>query len=534
MKKKISSASLAESFYLIWTLALAVLCLIFLVLGNRSAVLGTLFWATVILGLFLCRPGSGLHRVTMDDLSSRYEKATVIVIILVVAMCILPMADSPLWNGEVPGHRNQYELMAEALLDGRISLEYGDEAGLLALENPYDPQQRTDSGVTYHWDHAWYNGNYYMYFGIVPVLLVFLPFRVLTGVALTTYHATQLFAGLTILGIFFLLRLLAKQFFPKLSYGVYISTASAFSVVSIWFSIAQPALYCTAITSALCLQVWSLYCFAKAVWEQKEVNFQLRWAALGAILGALVFGCRPTIGLANLLVVPLLVTFLKEHPITPALMGKLFLAALPYALVAAFLMLYNYARFGDPFEFGQTYQLTVADQTNLGDLSDAAVRLRLYNDTYDSFLGLTHIGEKFPFIGHSGVFVNFPMLLLVFEIFREDIRVGMRELKLRGYCACLFLLPFLITLLAVLWSPYLLERYRMDIYFLLCILTFLVIGLRMRSLKKEKRNRFGACIMALSLMTLLTCLGLHMVSVKSFLPMDVDRMEAILFFWKYL
>ena len=51
----------------------------------------------------------------------------VFVAIVTFMLCILPMSKLPIWNGEDPGHRNQYELMAEAILNGRIHLIYGDE-----------------------------------------------------------------------------------------------------------------------------------------------------------------------------------------------------------------------------------------------------------------------------------------------------------------------------------------------------------------------------------------------------------------------
>ena len=67
---------------------------------------------------------------------------TALVALLTVVALLLPMGEFPLWNGENPGHRNQYELMAEAILDGRITFDYGDEDSLASLENPYDPEAR--------------------------------------------------------------------------------------------------------------------------------------------------------------------------------------------------------------------------------------------------------------------------------------------------------------------------------------------------------------------------------------------------------
>lgn len=41
-------------------------------------------------------------------------------------------------------------------------------------------------------------------------------------------------------------------------------------------------------------------------------------------------------------------------------------AAVPYIIVAALLMYYNYARFGSPFDFGANYNLTTNDMTHRG------------------------------------------------------------------------------------------------------------------------------------------------------------------------
>lgn len=103
-------------------------------------------------------------------------------------------------------------MITESILDGRIDFAYSDEAELEKLENPYDPNERKESGVKYHWDHAYYDGHYYMYFGIVPVFLAFLPYRIITGTALTTFHVTQYFTAIIILGIFALFWLFSKLF----------------------------------------------------------------------------------------------------------------------------------------------------------------------------------------------------------------------------------------------------------------------------------------------------------------------------------
>ena len=38
-----------------------------------------------------------------------------------------------------------------------------------------------ETGENYLWDTAYYEGHYYVYFGVVPVLLFYLPFYLVTG-----------------------------------------------------------------------------------------------------------------------------------------------------------------------------------------------------------------------------------------------------------------------------------------------------------------------------------------------------------------
>ncbi len=447
-----------------------------------------------------------------------------------MAACVLPMDRFSLWNGEIPGHRNQYELMAENLLNGRLHFEYGDEDQLADLENPYDPDERKEAGVFYHWDHAFYNGRYYMYFGVVPVFLLFLPYRLLTGTSLTTFHATQIFAVFIIAGLFILFDMLRRLFFKKMPFGIYLALSAAFSVMSVWYSTAEPALYCTAITAAIALEVWSLYFFIKAVWGETVENRQILFAALGALLGALAFGCRPPIALANLLVLPMLAEFLRQRKFTPSLLGKLALAALPYAVVAAGLMLYNYARFDNPFEFGQKYQLTVADQSQYGLHLSFEVLLRVINDTTANLFGIGRISEKFPFLNHGGAFYNFPILLLTAAAFTKKVGDGLRQRKLTGLMTGFAVTVLVITVMDILWTPYLLERYRMDIYFLLGIACFIAIGFWLESAEGKHRKRLSAVIALLSAITVVSSFLFCVRTISVYYPDAVEDIWQALTF----
>lgn len=73
----------------------------------------------------------------------------------------------------------------KAISHGSFSLEELPSDKLLAMNNPYDAQARDNAkvyrGTDYPWDTVLYNGKSYVYFGILPILILFLPFYLITG-----------------------------------------------------------------------------------------------------------------------------------------------------------------------------------------------------------------------------------------------------------------------------------------------------------------------------------------------------------------
>lgn len=543
MKKQTKDGTSAKQRPLFHTILFPlelVIALVFFIKQDYLGLLGSVIWTLLILVGYQCLPHSKLHQITLDKLKTDQMAITILVVFATILVCILPMGESPVWNGEILGHRNQYEVMAESILDGRLNLEYDnyDPSDLESLNNPYDPQERTEAGIVYKWDHAYYKGEYYMYFGIVPVFLLFLPYRVITGCALTTYHATQIFVAVSIIAIFCLFYLLSRLFFKKLPFGVYLAMSTVVSFMSNWYHATTPSLYCTAISAAVCLAIWSIYFFIKAVFSETDENKQMVLAFWGAVFGALTFGCRPPIALTNILVLPMLVVFLKSRKLTGKLLGKLLLAASPYFVVAALLMTYNYLRFENPFEFGQTYQLTVTDQTQYSSILDSFQWDRQLNGIFQNFFSLGSWKDTFPYISFGGVFFNFPILLLTFWLFDSKSIAGLRNKRFFGTATVLFATPIIITFIDVLWSPYLLERYRSDIYFLMGILLFLATGFRYNTVDIKSQKRYSATIMLLCIITCIHCVTLFCVpndaNMTSYYPERLDSLDNVMYFWKYL
>ena len=464
---------------------------------------GIIFWAGIFFLLYALRPSSSLH-VKISAIARREKIICLSVLTILIAVCVAPMAWNPHWTGELHRHHNQYQLLADAFLKGQLYLDVPVDSRLAAMKNPYDFKAREelnldeDSGG---WDHAFYKGHYYVYFGAVPALIIFLPYQLIVGKSLAAYHATQIFSALFIVGLFALFFFLAKKFFPRMSFGVYLALAVALSLVSISYCTEAPALYCTASSSGLCMEVWSVYFFARAAWSDDSRRKFFAEIFFGAALGALAFGCKPTVALANFLVLPLLPKFFsKDDP------RKIFLVlGAPYAITAAALMAYNFLRFDNVFEFGQAYQLTVADQHAYGKFSERFNLSAQIDGLLQNFFGVENDlprGDKKP----SGVF-RYAIFLSPIFFLSPKIFSALKQKKLIGVVLALLFTPILITMFQIHWTPFLLERYRLEIYWLLALLSFLAIGF----LSEARKNffNFGACV--LCLVTIFQCVNLFLI-----------------------
>ena len=493
---------------------------------------GCIFWAMGAFAIYAVRPNAALSRETVETASRRNHFAVGMIALVIagtVLLCTLPMSLCPIWNGANPEHRNQYEILTESILDGRIDLDYGDmDPRLPELDNPYDPDAR--AGIFYHWDHAFYNGKYYMYFGVVPVFLVFLPFRIVTGTTLTTYHATQVFVAFIILGVFALFFLLSRKFFRKMTLSAYLSLSAAASIMSVWYFAEAPAMYCTAISAGVCMEIWSLFFFVKAVWGSDSERQSTCMGMLGSLFGALAFGCRPTVALANILAIPIFVQYLKKKQFNLKLLWKQILAVFaPYIVIGLLLMAYNYARFENPFEFGQSYQLTVADQSGYKNLLAQFGWTKVINGLLNNFVAYIPLSDSFPYIALQSVLFNAPIYLIaVFCLLQKDTLSALRDNKLLGLTGVLFFLPMLITVLQILQAPFLTERYRTDIYWLIGILVFLSFGHFLESLGDGSRRICGFVVSLLAFATIFHCFILWTVpNDANYTAMFPERLAMI-------
>ena len=174
------------------------------------------------------------------------------------------------------------------------------------------------------------------------------------------------------------------------------------------------------------MATWSIFFFTRAVFISEKQNSQIALAFLGSLFGALAIGCRPVVGVANLVVIPLLIIFIRDNEITPLLIGKLIVAALPYLIVGFALCEYNYLRFDSYFEFGQSYQITIADQHQYGNILARIIDGNTLVQLFESFFAVR------KGIGFPGIFFEFPLLISGLLFFVPSVFSKLRRNRLFG------------------------------------------------------------------------------------------------------
>ena len=260
--------------------------------------------------------------------------------------------------------------LVDAFEDGHTYLNIEPSDKLMALENPYDRSQRDEEQIGAHpWDHLLYNGKIYSYYGIAPVVLLFLPYHLLTGYYFPSFWAVWLFGCI---GIFFLTKLyllFMRKFFKDIRSSIVLMGLFMMQFISgVWFDFHISKFYEIAQTSGFaCVAAGAYFMLKSNVIGGGEVS-KLN-AALSSVFLSLAVLCRPTLAvycLAALIFIGAGVLKLRDNKSADKSAAKTYLpyllcALLPFILIGSVQMLYNYMRFGSVFDFGIQYSLTVND-----------------------------------------------------------------------------------------------------------------------------------------------------------------------------
>ena len=268
---------------------------------------------------------------------------------------------------------NQYGDLANSLLHGHTWLNLPVTPGLKALKNPYSLSARLaigKHGQFSFWDHAFYHGKYYCYFGVVPAILFFMPYELFTGKMLLTGWA--IFIALMIANIFATLLVIriAKFYFEDASVA---ATVLAVWMLGIGSSMLQAAFladfYEVPEATSYMLTMIGLWCWLKSLKRRKSNGSKYVsswWIFFGSLCMACNLGSRPQFLFLALLAIPIYWTavfkdrtLFSRKGLWPTIFGLL-----PYFLVYIPIFVYNYVRFGSTLNFGEDYNLTGFDMVH--------------------------------------------------------------------------------------------------------------------------------------------------------------------------
>ncbi|MDD3692402.1 MAG: hypothetical protein PHX02_00650 [Oscillospiraceae bacterium] len=257
--------------------------------------------------------------------------------------------------------------LVDAFKNRQVSLLETPSKQLLEMDNPYDWGARESNNVDYKWDHLLYNGKYYSYYGIAPVLLLFLPYNLITGYYLASHIACLLFA---LLGAYFLSAAYFKMidnWFKKTPLGIVLcGQVILLMSCGILFCLCRPMFYEVSEAAGFMFFAGGIYAlFSSNILTNKKVR--LLPIALSSLCVALAVLSRPTFALYA---IAMLFWFgygfvqYKKHRSKKIDAVRYFVAALlPLIIFGILQMAYNYARFGSVFDFGIQYSLTINDFT---------------------------------------------------------------------------------------------------------------------------------------------------------------------------
>lgn len=319
----------------------------------------------------------------------------------------------------------QYAELARAMAKGQLYLDETPPEWLQNMEDPYDKGARDElqkeTGEEYLFDVAYHDGKYYVYFGVVPVLLFYLPCYLITGADFPTAIGVLIAVIMFVLGCSALLDRFARYHFKRVSLGLYLLLQIPLVMCcGILYLLKFPTFYSLPIALALAFSVWGLYLWMRGRASARPCG----WYLGGSLCMALVAGCRPQLLVISLVAFPLFwrAYITKRKILTRR--GAVEFACLiaPYLVVAAGIMLYNHARFGSFTDFGANYNLTVNDMTkrgwNIGRLAPALFAYFLQPPTVTGVFPFlqaaqfdtTYLGQTIKEVTFGGILICLPVL----------------------------------------------------------------------------------------------------------------------------
>ena len=422
--------------------------------------------------------------------------------------------------------------LVDALEKGKVELNDTPSQQLLDMENPYDWSARSEQNVSAKWDHVLYNGKYYSYYGIGPVILLYMPFHMITGHYLESLVGVLLFNTIALIFLGMTFYKLMKKLFRDIPLSMYTAAlVMVYAACGIWYCTVMANFYEIAQSSGFCFTVLGAYFLisSNVIGSDKEPVRPVM-AALSSLFLAIAVTCRPTTAVWCVVAVVFIVMGvlkLRRTQSAKSLYIKYLLCALlPFIVIGGAQMLYNYARFGSFTDFGIAYSLTINDFTH----TEFHTQLSAIG-FFDYLLAPPSFSGEFPYVqttlstlgvnGYYFVATNngagllyraLPMFFLFGAPFAlKHVRKEKRVRTAVLFCAVAFIAPFVV--IASIWESGYGVRYMMDFAWEMLVCAFFVMFLFYRNLKTKEAKKIYEHLL---LIAMFACLFINIGLVYSY------------------
>jgi hypothetical protein len=443
--------------------------------GLRLIVVSLLLFAVI---LFVYKPLRAKTAYLLFDYrfdpSSR--KQNIIYILSVISLILFSWICAYTSVVEDTVQAKQYnKYLVDAIIAGRTHLEAGSPEKLLKAERPYDLIWLDENGDKYKrsvdWmpDWVYYKGRFYCYFGVVPALILYVPYNLITGEYLSNHCGIFLFAAISIILLACLWRFFVKKYMPDARFMFYLLSFFVLFFASGWFCPLRFTRFYSIVSAAGFMFVIAgiLLLFESVVQEQDKIDRSKLFLACACL--ALAVGCRPHLLFASL-IVPVILWKYKQWKHLP-------LVAIPYVAAAVPLCVYNYVRFGSIWDFGTNYNMTSLNLSAYSLLNPIGKLINTFNMSLSYLFTVNKYSFFFPYVEcipqHNKFFwtitkfydkgcgmINFPIVFCLIFFFKSLINKGERFKTF--YVSAIFLVIAAVLIFINSWMIGHSGRYTID------------------------------------------------------------------------
>ena len=247
-------------------------------------------------------------------------------------------------------------MQTEALLNGSTSLLVKPSQELIDLQDPYNHGLREENNIEYMYDTAYYNGNYYSYFGIAPIITLIMPIKIIFNMYLPLKIYTLLFILIAIFLIFLVYKKIVEKYIKKISLFNFILGFITIVFGSSLLLLLRGEKYDIVCASGITFFLLAIFLLLDLNEESRYRKLKLFFAGLST---GLIVLSKPSYILYYLILSYLIIMYLKNIKLDrKTKIYDMLIYFIPLSLLAIFQMTYNYLRFDSIFEFGAKYQLT--------------------------------------------------------------------------------------------------------------------------------------------------------------------------------